>query len=326
VRALRFLAAAVPGFIALCLLALHPAAGADKYPSRPVHFIVGFTAGGPTDIVARIVGEWLSDYLGQQFVVENRAGSGGMIAANAVVNAPPDGYTILFVAPNNAIGASLYKNLPFNFLRDTAPVAGIMRLANIMVVPPSLPVRSVAEFIDYAKAHPGELSFASSGNGTSVHMSGELFKVMTGINIVHVPYRGSSAAFPDLMTGKVHVMFDNLPGSIEFVRSGQLRALGVTTAKRSDVLPDVPAIGEIVPGYEASVWYGIAAPKGTPPEAIETLNKAMAVALADPKMKARLAELGGIPMPMSPDEFGKLVADETEKWAKVVKFAGISVE
>jgi tripartite-type tricarboxylate transporter receptor subunit TctC len=308
------------------LLPLHPAAGADKYPSRPVHFIVGFTAGGPTDIVARIVGEWLSDYLGQQFVVENRAGSGGMIAANAVVNAPPDGYTILFVAPNNAIGASLYKNLPFNFLRDTAPVGGIMRLTNIMIVPPSLPVHSVAEFIDYAKAHPGELSFASSGNGTSVHMSGELFKAMTGINIVHVPYRGSSAAFPDLMTGKVHVMFDNLPGSIEFVRSGQLRALGVTTAKRSDVLPDVPAIGEIVPGYEASVWYGIAAPKGTPPEAIDTLNKAMAVALADPKMRARLAELGGIPMPMSPDEFGKLVADETEKWAKVVKFAGISVE
>jgi tripartite-type tricarboxylate transporter receptor subunit TctC len=322
-RAFRY---AMPGLIALCLLALRPAAAADNYPSRPVHFIVGFTAGGPTDIVARIVGEWLSDYLGQQFVVENRAGSGGMIAANAVVNAPPDGYTILFVAPNNAIGASLYKNLPFNFLRDTVPVAGIMRLANIMVVPPSLPVHSVPEFINYAKAHPGELSFASSGNGTSVHMSGELFKAMTGINIVHVPYRGSSAAFPDLMTGKVHVMFDNLPGSIEFVRSGQLRALGVTTAKRSDVLPDVPAIGEIVPGYEASVWYGIAAPKGTPAEAIETLNKAMAVALADPKMKARLAELGGIPMPMSPDEFGKLVADETEKWAKVVKFAGISVE
>jgi tripartite-type tricarboxylate transporter receptor subunit TctC len=291
-----------------------------------VHFIVGFTAGGPTDIVARIIGEWLSDHLGQQFVVENRAGSGGMIAANAVVNAPPDGYTILFVAPNNAIGASLYKNLPFNFLRDTAPVGGIMRLANIMVVPPSLPVRSVAEFIDYAKAHPGELSFASSGNGTSVHMSGELFKAMTGINIVHVPYRGSSAAFPDLMTGKVHVMFDNLPGSIEFVRSGQLRALGVTTAKRSDALPDVPAIGEIVPDYEASVWYGISAPKGTPLEVINTLNKAMAAALADLKMKARLAELGGIAMPMSPEEFGKLVADETEKWAKVVKFAGISVE
>jgi tripartite-type tricarboxylate transporter receptor subunit TctC len=324
-RALRFLAA-LPGLAGLWMLALNPAMGADKYPSRPVHFVVGFTAGGPNDIVARILSEWLSDYLGQQFVVENRAGSGGMIAANAVINSPPDGYTIMFVAPNNAIGASLYKNLPFNFLRDTAPVAGIMRLANIMVVPPSLAVRSVAEFIDYGKAHPGELSFASSGNGTSVHMSGELFKAMTGINLVHVPYRGSSAAFPDLMTGKVHVMFDNLPGSIEFVRSGQLRALGVTTAKRSDALPDVPAIGEIVPGYEASVWYGMAAPRGTPPEAIDTLNKAMAAALADPKMEARLAELGGIAMPMSPEEFGKLVADETEKWAKVVKFAGISVE
>ena len=323
-RALRFLVA-VSGLLVLSFL-VHPAVCAEKYPSRPVHFIVGFTAGGPTDIVTRLIGEWLSDHLGQQFVVENRAGSGGMIAANAVVNAPPDGYTILFVAPNNAIGSSLYKNLPFNFLRDTAPVAGIMRLANIMVVPPSLPVRSVAEFIDYAKAHPGELSFASSGNGTSVHMSGELFKAMTGVNIVHVPYRGSSAAAPDLMTGKVHVMFDNLPGAIEFVRAGQLRALGVTTAKRSDALPDVPAIGETVRGYEASVWYGIAAPKGTPPEAIEVLNKAVAAALADPKMKARLAELGGTPMPMSPEEFGKLVADETEKWAKVVKFAGISVE
>ena len=323
-RALRSLAA-ILGLLVLHFL-VHPAARAETYPSRPVHFIVGFTAGGPTDIVARIMSEWLSDHLGQQFVVENRAGSGGMIAANAVVNAPPDGYTILFVAPNNAIGASLYKNLPFNFLRDTAPVAGIMRLSNIMVVPPSLPVHSVAEFIDYAKAHPGELSFASSGNGTSVHMSGELFKAMTGVNIIHVPYRGSSAAAPDLMTGKVHVMFDNLPGAIEFVRSGQLRALGVTTAKRSDALPDVPAIGEIVPGYEASVWYGIAAPQGTPPEAIEILNKAVAAALADPKMKARLAELGGIAMPMSPEEFGKLVTDETEKWAKVVKFAGISVE
>jgi len=204
-RALRFLVA-VSGLLVLSFL-VHPAVCAEKYPSRPVHFIVGFTAGGPTDIVTRLIGEWLSDHLGQQFVVENRAGSGGMIAANAVVNAPPDGYTILFVAPNNAIGSSLYKNLPFNFLRDTAPVAGIMRLANIMVVPPSLPVRSVAEFIDYAKAHPGELSFASSGNGTSVHMSGELFKAMTGVNIVHVPYRGSSAAAPDLMTGKVHVMF-----------------------------------------------------------------------------------------------------------------------
>ena len=314
------------GFACQCLFAVDLAAAGEKYPSRPVHFVVGFTAGGPNDIVARILSEWLSDHLGQQFVVENRAGSGGMIAANSVINSPPDGYTIMFVAPNNAIGASLYKNLPFVFLRDTVPVAGIMRLTNIMVVPPSLPVRTVAEFIDYAKARPGELSFASSGNGTSVHMSAELFKTMTGINIVHVPYRGSSAAALDLMTGKVHVMFDNLPGAIEFVRAGQLRALGVTTATRSDALPDIPTVGETVPGYEASVWYGIAAPKGTPPEAIEVLNKALAEALADPKMKSRIAELGGVPMPMSPAEFGKLVADETEKWGKVVKFAGISVE
>ena len=314
------------GFACQCLFAVDLAAAGEKYPSRPVHFVVGFTAGGPNDIVARILSEWLSDHLGQQFVVENRAGSGGMIAANSVINSPPDGYTIMFVAPNNAIGASLYKNLPFVFLRDTVPVAGIMRLTNIMVVPPSLPVRTVAEFIDYAKARPGELSFASSGNGTSVHMSAELFKTMTGINIVHVPYRGSSAAALDLMTGKVHVMFDNLPGAIGFVRAGQLRALGVTTATRSDALPDIPTVGETVPGYEASVWYGIAAPKGTPPEAIEVLNKALAEALADPKMKSRIAGLGGVPMPMSPAEFGKLVADETEKWGKVVKFAGISVE
>ena len=314
------------GFACQCLFAVDLAAAGEKYPSRPVHFVVGFTAGGPNDIVARILSEWLSDHLGQQFVVENRAGSGGMIAANSVINSPPDGCTIMFVAPNNAIGASLYKNLPFVFLRDTVPVAGIMRLTNIMVVPPSLPVRTVAEFIDYAKARPGELSFASSGNGTSVHMSAELFKTMTGINIVHVPYRGSSAASPDLMTGKVHVMFDNLPGAIGFVRAGQLRALGVTTATRSDALPDIPTVGETVPGYEASVWYGIAAPKGTPPEAIEVLNKALAEALADPKMKSRIAGLGGVPMPMSPAEFGKLVADETEKWGKVVKFAGISVE
>ncbi|MGA8226937.1 MAG: tripartite tricarboxylate transporter substrate binding protein [Xanthobacteraceae bacterium] len=314
------------GFACQCLFAVDLAAAGEKYPSRPVHFVVGFTAGGPNDIVARILSEWLSDHLGQQFVVENRAGSGGMIAANSVINSPPDGYTIMFVAPNNAIGASLYKNLPFVFLRDTVPVAGIMRLTNIMVVPPSLPVRTVAEFIDYAKARPGELSFASSGNGTSVHMSAELFKTMTGINIVHVPYRGSSAASPDLMTGKVHVMFDNLPGAIGFVRAGQLRALGVTTATRSDALPDIPTVGETVPGYEASVWYGIAAPKGTPPEAIEVLNKALAEALADPKMKSRIAGLGGVPMPMSPAEFGKLVADETKKWGKVVKFAGISVE
>jgi tripartite-type tricarboxylate transporter receptor subunit TctC len=305
---------------------LAPAHAADKFPVKPVHWVVGFAAGGPNDIVARVMGEWLSTHLGQQFVIENRVGSGGMIAANAVINSPPDGYTIMFVAPNNAIGTTLYKSLPFVFLRDTAPVAGMMRLTNVMVVPPSLPVKTVAEFIAYAKANPGKLSYASSGNGTSVHMSAELFKSMAGLDMVHVPYRGSAAAYPDLMTGKVHVLFDNLPGSVEFVRTGKLRALGVTTAKRSDALPDVPTVGETVPGYEASVFYGISAPKGTPPDAIGVLNKAVTAALADPKMQARIAELGGTPMPMSPAEFGKLVADETEKWGVVVKSAGISVD
>ena len=287
---------------------------------------VGFAAGGPNDTTARVFGDWLGNHLGQNIVVEDRTGSGGMIAANYVLKAAPDGYTIMFVAPNNAIGQTLYKNLPFNFLRDTTPIAGIMRLANIMVVPPSLPVKTVAEFIAYAKANPGKLSYASSGNGTSVHMSAELFKAMAGIDMVHVPYRGSAAVYPDLLTGKVDVLFDNLPGSVEFVKTGKLRALGVTTAKRSDALPDVPTIAETVPGYEASVWYGIAGPKGMPPEVIDILNKAFNAALADPKMQKRIADLGGEPMPMSPAEFGKLVADETVKWAKVVKFAGLSVE
>jgi tripartite-type tricarboxylate transporter receptor subunit TctC len=308
------------------LFAPQAAVAAEKYPIRPIRFIAGFLPGGAVDITARIMAEWLSSDLGQQVVVENRGGSGGNIGAQSVINSPPDGYTILFVAPNNAISASLYKRLPFDFIRDTAPVAGIMRLTNIMVVPPSLPVKTVADFIAYAKANAGKVSFASSGNGTSVHLSGELFKAMTGIEMVHVPYRGSAGAFPDLMTAKVHVLFDNLPGSIEFVRGGQLRGLGVTVAQRWPALPDVPAIAETVPGYEASVWYGIAAPKGTPAEIVEMLNGSVAKALATPRMQARLGELGGIPMPMSPDQFGKLVADETEKWAKVVRFANISVE
>jgi tripartite-type tricarboxylate transporter receptor subunit TctC len=303
-----------------------PALAADKYPSRPIRLISGFAAGGAVDITARVIADWLSSDLGQQVVVEDRGGSGGNIGAQAMITSPPDGYTILFDAPNNAISASLYKKLPFDFIRDTAPVAGIMRLTNIMVIPPSLPFKTVADFIAYGKANPGKLSFASSGNGTSVHMSGELFKAMTGIDMVHVPYRGAAGAYPDLMTEKVHVLFDNLPGSIEFVRSGQLRALGVTVAKRWPALPDIPAIAETLPGYEASIWYGISAPKGTPADIVAILNKSVTAGLADPKVKAKLAELGGIPMPMSPAEFGKLVADETEKWAKVVKFANISVD
>src|SRR5262249_6619524 len=253
-------------------------------------------------------------------------GAGGMTAAGAVINSPPDGYTVLLSGPNHAIGTTLYKNFPFVFPRDTTAVAGIMQTTNVMVVPPSLPVKTVAEFIDHAKANPGKLSYASSGNGTTVHMSAELFKTMTHLDMIHVPYRGSSAAYPDLLTGKVHVLFDNLPGSIEFVRTGKLRALGVTTAKRSDALPEVPAIAEIVPGYEASVWYGVAAPGNTPAEVITVLNRAFTAALADPKIQTRIAEFGGTPMPMSPAEFGKLVADETEKWGAVVKSAGLSVE
>lgn len=312
---------------ALLLLAgsLLPAHAQD-YPSRPIHFVVGFAAGGPNDIVARILGEWLSRHMGQQWIIENRAGSGGMLAAGFVASAPPDGYTVMFVAPNNAIGESLYKKLPFNFIRDTVPVAGTLKLANLMIVPPDFPAKTVAEFIAYAKANPGKLNFASSGNGTSVHMSGELFKLMAGIDIVHVPYRGSSAAYPDLMTGKVHVMFDNLPGSIGFAREGKLKALGVTTAQRWGSTPDIPAVSETVKDFEASVWYGISAPKGTPPQIVEKLNKAVNAALADPAMVKRFAELGAEVMPMSPAEFGKLVESETAKWRKVVEFAGVSVD
>jgi len=310
----------------VCGPLLGTASAAEKFPNRPIKFVVGFLAGGPNDIVARIFCDWLQPRLGQPCVVENRAGQGGMIAAKSVIDSPPDGYTIMFVAPNNAIGQTLYKSLPFNFVRDTTPIAGTARLTNIMVVPPDLPVKNVAEFIAYAKANPGKLTLASSGNGTSVHMSGELFKMMTNIDIVHVPYRGSSGIYPDLMTGKVHVLFDNLPGSVEFVKTGKLRALGVTTAKRSDVFPDVPAVGETVPGYEASVFYGVSGPKGIPADVVAVLNKAFNAALADPKMQQRIRELGGEPMPMTPAEFGKLVSDETEKWGKVVKAANLSIE
>jgi tripartite-type tricarboxylate transporter receptor subunit TctC len=321
----------IPGLGAMSLAAaalLTPHAGiaAEKYPTRPIHFIAGFPAGGAVDITARIVADWLSNDLGQQVIVENRAGSGSNIAAAALINSPPDGYTIMFSTISNAISASLYKKLSFDFIRDTTPIAGLMQLTNIMVVPPSLPVKTVPDFIAFAKAKPGELSFASAGNGTSVHMSGELFKLATGIDIIHVPYRGSAPAYPDLMTAKVHVLFDNLPGSIEFVRSGQLRALGVTVAKRWPGLPDIPAIAETVAGFEVAPWYGISAPKGTPAEVVEILSKSVAAGLANPKLQAKLAELGGIPMPMSPAEFDKFVADDTAKWAKVVKAANLSVE
>ncbi len=302
-----------------------PAAAAD-YPNRPVRWLIGFSAGGPVDIVARIMSQWLSEHFGQQFVVENRSGSGGNLAAAAAINAPPDGYTLLFVGPNNAISTSLYKKLPFDFMRDTVPVASIMQLTNMLVVSNAMPVKTVQEFIDYCRANPGKVSYASSGYGTSVHMSAELFKALTRIEMVHVPYRGSAVAFPDIMSNKVQLIFDNLPSALEQARAGNVRALGVTSPQRWPGVPDIPAIAETVPGFEAVGFYGIAAPKGTPPEIVAILNKAVGDALKDPKLVARLTEIGGIPKPMTPAEFGRLVAAETEKWRKVVEFAGVSVE
>jgi tripartite-type tricarboxylate transporter receptor subunit TctC len=311
---------------AAALPAVSRLARAQSYPSRPVHWIVSFSAGGANDTVARIIGQYLSDHLGQQFIIENRVGAGGNVGMESALSSAPDGYTIAFVGPNNAISATLYEKLPFDFIRDSVPVAGTMRLTNVMVVNPAVPANNVAEFIAYAKANPGKINFASGGVGTSPHLSGELFKAMTGVNLVHVPYRGGAPALTDLLAGQVQVLFDNLPGPIGHIRTGRVRALGVTASKRVDSIPDVPTIGETVPGYEATVWYGIAAPKGTPPEIVEKLNQAVNVVLANPKLQIRLAELGGEPMPMTPAEFGKLVADETEKWAKVVKFAGIKPE
>jgi tripartite-type tricarboxylate transporter receptor subunit TctC len=311
---------------AAALPAVSRLARAESYPSRPVHWIVSFSAGGANDTVARIIGQYLSDHLGQQFIIENRVGAGGNVGMQSALSSAPDGYTIAFVGPNNAISATLYEKLPFDFIRDSVPVAGTMRLTNVMVVNPAVPANNVAEFIAYAKANSGKINFASGGVGTSPHLSGELFKAMTGVNLVHVPYRGGAPALTDLLAGQVQVLFDNLPGPIGHIRTGRVRALGVTASKRVDSIPDVPTIGETVPGYEATVWYGIAAPKGTPPEIVEKLNQAVNVVLANPKLQIRLAELGGEPMPMTPAEFGKLVADETEKWAKVVKFAGIKPE
>ena len=322
-RALRSLVLLV-AFV--CGLLAAPALAEDKYPSRPIKFVVGFLAGGPTDIVARLMCDFLTPHLGQPCVVENRTGQGGMLAAKSVIESSPDGHTIMFVGPNNFIGTTLYKNLSFVHPRDTAPLAGMMKVTNVMVVPPSLPVKTAAEFIALAKSKPGELTYASSGNGTSVHMSAELFKMMASLNMVHVPYRGSAGIYPDLLTGKVHVLFDNLPGSIQFVREGKLRALGVTSTTRSPALADVPTVGETLPGYEASVFYGVAGPKGISPQIVEILNKAFTAAISDPKIKDRIVQLGGEPMPMTPAQFAKLTADETEKWAKVVRAANLSVE
>jgi tripartite-type tricarboxylate transporter receptor subunit TctC len=302
------------------------AAQAQDYPTKPVNWVVPYPPGGTTDILARLIGQYLSEHLGQQFVVDNRPGAGNNIGTEVVVNSPPDGYTLLLVNPANGINATLYKKLPFNFLRDIAPVAGITRVPNVMEVNPNFPAKTVAEFIAYGKAHPGKINMASSGNGTSVHLSGELFMAMTGVKMTHVPYRGSGPALTDLIAGTVDTMFDNMPSSIEFIKSGKLRALAVTTDVRNEALPEVPVVADTVPGYEASAWFGIGAPKGTPANFIEKINKSVNEALADPKMKMRLADLGGIPMSGTPADFGKVMASETAKWEKAVKFSGASIE
>src|SRR5215467_5987376 len=297
-------------------------ATAQTYPTRPVRFIIGYPPGGSADLTARLMGQWLSERLGQPVVIESRPGAGTNIATETVVNAPPDGYTLLLVAPANAINATLYEKLNHNFTRDIAPVAGLIRFPNVIVVNPSVPTKTVPELIAYAKANSGKLNTASSGAGSTIHVSGELFKMMTGIDMVHVPYRGGAPALTDLISGQVQVMFDNVPTSIEFIRAGKLRPLAVTTAARSNVLPDLPTVADFVPGYEASAWYGVGVPKGTPEAIIGKLNKETNAILADPKARARFDELGASLIAGSPAEFGQLVADETEKWAKVVKFSG----
>jgi tripartite-type tricarboxylate transporter receptor subunit TctC len=302
--------------------AVAPSATAQTYPTRPVRLIIGYPPGGSADVTARLMGQWLSERLGQPVVVESRPGAATNIATEAVVRAPPDGYTLLLVAPANAINATLYDKLNFNFIRDIAPVAGIIRFPNVVVVNPSVPVKTIPELITYAKANPGKLNMASSGNGSTIHMSGELFKMMTGINMVHVPYRGGALALTDLIAGQVQVMFDNVPTSAEYIRAGKLRGLAVTSTARSKVLPDLPTVADVLPGYEASAWYGVGVPKNTPSEIIDRVNKEINAILADPKSKARLADLGASLLPGSPADFGKVVADETEKWGKVVEFSG----
>jgi tripartite-type tricarboxylate transporter receptor subunit TctC len=297
-------------------------ANAETYPARPLRLIVGGPPAGPNDLLARLIGQWMSERLDQSFVIENRPGAGGNIGTEAAVRAAPDGYTLLLVNATNAINATLYKTLPFDFIRDIAPVAGIIRAPNVMVVNPSFPAKTVAQFIDYAKANPGKVNMASGGNGTPAHVAGELFKMMTGVDMVHVPYRGAAPAQTDLLGGQVQVMFDPIISSIEQIRAGRLRALAVTTAIRAEVLPDIPIMADFVPGYEASGWFGVGVPKGTPTEIVDRLNKEINAALAGPKIKARLADMGGTVFAGSPADFGKLIADDTEKWAKVVRFSG----
>ena len=311
---------------AAALPAVSRIARAQTYPTRAVRIVVGYAAGGGTDLVARLMGQWLSERLGQQFVIENRTGAATNIGTEAVVRAPADGYTLLLAHTANAINATLYEKLNFNFIRDITPVAGIIRVPTVMVVNPLLPAKTVPEFIAYAKANPGRINMASGGAGGPDHMSGELFKTMTGVNMIHVPYRGLSPALTDLLAGQVQVIFSSLPAAIEYIRTDKLRALAVTTATRFEGTPDIPTVGDVVPGYEASQWYGVGVPKNTPVEIVEKLNKEINAGLANPKLKAQLADLGGTVLPGSAADFGKLIAEETEKWAKVVKFSGAKVE
>jgi tripartite-type tricarboxylate transporter receptor subunit TctC len=301
-------------------------ARAQTYPGRPVHVVAGFAAGGGVDITARLIGQWLTDRLGQTFITENRPGAGGNIGTETVVNAVPDGYTLLLATVPNAVNATLYEKLNFNFIRDIAPVAGIIRVPQVILVHPSVPAKTVPEFIAYAKANPGKVNMASAGNGSAPHMAGELFNVMAGVNMVHVPYRGQGPALTDLLGGQVQVLFATSPGTTEYVKTGKLRGLAVTTAARAEVFPDLPTVGDFVPGYEASQWYGLAAPRNTPADIIDQLNREINAALADPKMKARFADLGGEPLTGSPAAFGSLIAAETEKWGKVVRAAGLKPE
>ena len=311
--------------LAIALAGIGTASAID-YPTRPVKFVVSYPPGGTTDVLARIIANWLSEKMGQQFVVENKPGGGNNIGVEFVVNSPPDGYTMFLVNPANGINATLYKNLPFNFIRDIAPVAGLVRSPNVMEVPANFPAKTVAEFIAYCKANPGQINMASSGSGTSVHLSGELFKFMTGCQMLHVPYKGAGPALIDLMAGQVHVLFDNLPSSIGHIKGGKLRALAVTSAEREPSLPDTPTVGDTVPGYEATAWFGIGMPKGTPRDVIEKVNAEVNRALADPGMQKKLAELGGKAIAGTPEDFGKVIAAETEKWAKVVVSSGAKVE
>ncbi len=322
---MRLLQKLVCGLVLLCC-ALAVGAAEPEYPTKPIKWIVSYPPGGTTDLLARLMGQWLSQRLGQQVIIENKAGAGNNIGTEFAVRAPADGYTIFLVNPANAINATLYRKLPFNFLEDMVPVGGIVRVPNVMTVTRNFPAKTVAEFIEYGKKNPDKINMASSGAGTSVHLSGELFKYMTGISMKHIPYKGAGPAITDLIGGQVDVLFDNMPSIIGHIRGGDVRALGVTTAQRSPALPDVPAVAETVPGYEASAWFGAAAPKGTPRAAVDRLNREINAALADPGMKAKLAALGGVPLPGTPEQFWAIHKMETEKWAKVVQFSGAKVE